>query len=174
MYERRLHSLHTLAIACGEIILRVVAPKTGWPALGLVSGPSGPVHVALHVGSVGRSGRGRDHVERRFQNPGKRKPVVYEPGHFPLLLGLWAEQEGHLVCVGMDALRRIGDRTRKSLFVPLALYAQAQQDGWVEHTSTSGERIVVFAPAQLPRYMASRLEDAEAGAMITRLRTSGL
>jgi hypothetical protein len=174
MKTRRLNTLDALIMACGELILKALAGHTGWPAHAVVSTPSGPVHVDLHVGSVGTSGRGRDHVERRFQNPGKNKPVRATPGHFPLLVGLWSEQDGPVVCVGMDALRRVGDQTRKSLFVPLALYDAAQQDGWAEHISTSGERLVVFLPSQLPRYVQVRIDEAEAAAAMTRLRTSGL
>ena len=156
----RIHTLNRIVHLCGGAI-EIIDPARAWPALVDIQLPGGICPAALHVGPVGQSGRGRQAVERRFQNPGKGKPIVAPGGVLPLLIGLWSEQadEGTPVLVGMDATCRIGDETRKSLFVSLAVLRAAQASGWEEHTSTSGERIIAFAPALLPRYIAVRLQE---------------
>ena len=99
----RLKTLTSIAGLCGETAMRILQPAQGWPALTSVRLPGGENYlVALHVGSLGRSHRGRDHVERRFQNPGQGKPVQAPFGILPLLIGVWDEQ-GPPVLVGMDA-----------------------------------------------------------------------
>jgi hypothetical protein len=169
MNKRRLKTLHLLAWWCGEIILQLIDPQNGWPSTIVLHGSDGPERVALHVGTIGKSGRGRDDVERRMQNPGKNKPIMAPRGQFPLLIGVWSEPGGPSICVGLDAIRRIGEETRKSFFVPLSLYARVQDSGWVEHVSTSGETIVVFHPTQLARYLEFRKTEATRGSKVTRL-----
>jgi hypothetical protein len=154
-----------LAALLGELCsptLSVTDPQTGWPAAGMVALPSGLRSVDIYVGPIGLSHRGRDHVERRFQNPGKNKPVLASGGRFPLLLGLWSEGEAP-VLVGMDAPRHLATLTRKSLFVPLRSLKLAEQCGWAEHVSTSGERILCFSPDRLADYVAARLQDTDGG-----------
>jgi hypothetical protein len=92
-------------------------------------------------------------VERRFQNPGQKRPITAPSGTVPILLGIW-EDAAAPVLVGMDANSRIGRETRFSLFVPLHLLQSAQNKGWAEHFSESGERIIAFSPTLLPIYVA--------------------
>ena len=132
----------------------------------MVDLPSGPARVAIHVGPVGLSHRGRDDVERRFQNPVRKVddkdvpiPVESPPGATPILIGLWDEGD-RPVLVGCDAERRIGRDTRVSLFSPLWLLKHASETGWSEHVSTSDELIVAFHPALLPVYLELVLKGA--------------
>jgi hypothetical protein len=111
--------------------------------------------AAAHLGPIGLSHRDRDDVERRFQNPGKGRPMSAPEGYLPLLLGIW-EQGERPVLVGMEAEARLGRSTRQSLFIPLWLLEQAATSGWSEHHSTSGERIIWFHPALLPAYIEAR------------------
>jgi hypothetical protein len=155
-----------LAALLGELCsptLAVTDPQTGWPAAGMVALPSELRPVDIYVGPIGLSHRGRDHVERRFQNPGKNKPVFASDGRFPLLLGLWTEGDSP-VLVGMDARRHVNATTRKSLFVSLRSLRLAQQCGWAGHVSSSGEWILCFSPDRLADYVAARLQDTDADA----------
>ena len=158
MHSSRIQILNFIADPCGETAMRILQPAQGWPALTSVRLPGGENHpVALHVGSLGRSHRGRDNVERRFQNPGQGRPVQAPLGLLPLLIGLWDEQ-ARPVLVGMDDTRRLGDETRKSLFVPLQMLQKAQTAGWTEHVSASGERLIAFRADEISRYAAFRLQ----------------
>ncbi|HET6657205.1 MAG TPA: hypothetical protein VFG61_04845, partial [Gaiellaceae bacterium] len=131
------------AALVGEDVLRLTDAGSRWPALGelLVEGESRP--VALYLGLVGQSQRGRDAVERRFQNPASGKPITEVPGHDPLLLGLWEEDPqidiGRPVFVSADPLHRVGRTTRYSVFVSLAMLRSAVASGWAEGESGSGE-----------------------------------
>ena len=153
----RIHTLNRIVDLCGGTI-QVIDLARAWPALVDIHLPGEVCTAALHVGPIGRSGRGRDGVERRFQNPGQGKPIVAPGGVLPLLIGLWSEHadESTPLLVGMDAVCRLGEDTRKSLFVPLSVLKTAQVTDWEEHTSTSGERIIVFDPARLPEYVEVR------------------
>lgn len=131
--------------------LSVNDPQDGWPARATLQLLDREIHVALHVGTVGLSHRERDDVERRFQNPGKNRPVASLPGAVPLLVGL-SEEGDQPVLVGFDAARRVGIETRQSLFVPLDLLQRAANRGWAEHKSGSGERIVGMHPPLLPLF----------------------
>src|SRR3954453_3070405 len=86
-----------IATLTGDDILRITDPGTGWPALGELAVEGVAVHVALFVGAVGLSHRGRDQIERRFQNPGQDRPIIEIPGREPLLLGLWETDEFEFV-----------------------------------------------------------------------------
>jgi hypothetical protein len=144
---------------CGST-LTLTDRRAGWPSEALVALPSGPLPVACYLGRIGLSHRGRDHIERRMQNPGKGKPVLSGDGRMPILLGICSEGETP-VLVGMDARRHLGATTRKSLFVPLAALDLARRCGWAEHVSASGERIVCFTPPRLADYVESRLEEMD-------------
>lgn len=100
---------------------------------------------------VGLSHRGRDDVERRFQNPSQQMPIVPLPGRRLVLAGLWqhdpAAGVGHPVVVIADADRRVDRRTRWSVFVPLTTLVEAQETGWSESVSDSGELIRCITPA---------------------------
>src|SRR5437879_1305299 len=73
----------------GEDVLRLTDASSRWPTLGelVVDGVVTP--VALYLGLVGLSQRGRDDVERRFQNPADGRAILEIPGRELLLLGLW-------------------------------------------------------------------------------------
>src|SRR5260370_182536 len=122
----------------------------GWPARCRIRIGDRWKRVAIHIGLVGSSQRGRDHIERRFQNPGKDWPVVIPVGYHPLLIGLHYDDAEIDTVVGMDPFIRVGRKTRFSLFVPVVTLVEASQRGWAEHTSTSGEVIHVFHPELLP------------------------
>jgi hypothetical protein len=149
---KRTDPLLRIAELAGESVLKIDDPLTGWPGLVTINGSDSQIRVAMHVGPIGLSHRGRDDVERRFQNPGKNHPVVAIEGTVPLLIGLWDEGD-RPVLVGMEATRRLGRDTRQSLFIPLWLLQRAEQLGWAEHYSTTNERIIGFAPALLPIYV---------------------
>jgi hypothetical protein len=125
---------------------------SGWPASVRVLTDDGEVPVALHVGPVGLSHRGRDAVERRFQNPDKNVPVSAQPHQIPVLLDVW-DQEGPTVFVALDGTSRMGNVTRVSIFEPLALLRSAALSGWDEGNSSTGERLVAFTPSLLPIYI---------------------
>src|SRR5262249_32449762 len=125
--------------------------RDGWPSLVNIRLASGWLPAAMHVGEIGRSHRHRDDVERRFQNPGKGKPIQAPANVLPLLLGRSRESKVP-VLVGMDAGSRVGTPTRQSLFIPLSLLESAARQGWAEQESTSGELIRAFHPQLLPTY----------------------
>lgn len=128
--------------------------QKGWPGVVLVGGQ----RFSVHVGRIGPSNRGRDDVERRFQNPGTERPLVVLPGTRPLLLGLW-EDGAHPVLVAADATRRIGLMTRYSVFTPLEMLRRAAHVGWAEHRSSSDELLVAFHPALLPTFVGVYLNE---------------
>jgi len=152
MPRGRIQLLARVVDLVGADNLRVVDPRDGWPSLVEVRVASGWLPAAVHLGEIGSSHRDRDEVERRFQNPGKGKPVQAPSGRLPLLVGLSAEGDTP-VLVGMDAAHRIGAETRQSLFIPLQLLQAGAARGWAEHESTSGELIRAFHPALLPTYV---------------------
>jgi hypothetical protein len=132
--------------------IRVIDKRAGWPGVVELIAASKTAHVSLHVGLVGLSGRGRDHVERRYQNPVRCDPVIALPGTMPMLLGLWT-QETNPVLVAHDALRRLGHGgARNSLFVGLTALRAAAANGWAEYVSDTGERIMAFRPEVFPVY----------------------
>ena len=160
-HTRRTEVALRLAALCSPAFT-LTDPGTGWPAEGMITLSDGPRHVHCYVGSIGLSHRGRDEVERRYQNPGKGKPVLAKDGHLPLLLGLWTERE-RPVLVGMDTRRHLGASTRKSLFVPLRTLELATQCGWAGHVSGSGEWILCFTPDRLADYVEARLKEGGDG-----------
>ena len=118
--------------------------------------------MAVYVGVFGESHRGRDQVERRFQNPDKNRPLLPDENRLPVLLGLApGEDVAADVLVGYEAQRRLGRSTRYSLFAPIDLLEEAQGEGWKEHVTTSGERIIAFRPGELDRYCAYRLDTGD-------------
>jgi hypothetical protein len=152
---------YALAIRLAELCsptLTLTELKAGWPAEGMIALSAGRCPVAIYLGPIGRSHRGRDDRERRFQNPGKAKPVLATDGRFPLLLGLWTEGDSP-VLVDMDARRHAGAATRKSMFVPLSTLRLAAQCGWAGHVSGSGEWILCFSPDRLGDYVWARLQE---------------
>ena len=149
---RRTTRLAHLAGTIGDNILRVEDAATGWPSRCLVRTDGGDVAVALHIGTVIKTHRGRDEIERRIENPGQERPVQAPAGTLPLIVGIWEERETP-VLVAFDARRRIATDTRQSMFVKLSQLEQAVAVGWAEDTSTSGEAIYAFTPTMLPAYV---------------------
>lgn len=147
-------ALDRLVVLAGSMVT-VIDPHNGWPSLVRIRSQGGDLLAAAHLGPIGLSHRNRDDVERRFQNPGKDRPMSAPEGALPLLLGIWEEGK-HPVLVGMEAEARLGRSTRQSLFIPLWLLEQAASSGWSEHYNTSGERIIGFHPALLPAYIEAR------------------
>lgn len=143
-----------IAELAGEDVLRISSLQTGWPALGDLVADGVITPVALFAGHVGLSHRNRDHIERRFQNPGTDRPIMEIPDRDPLLLGLWEadhlEQVVRPLLVSADPLLRVGRRTRYSVFVSLATLRSALGTGWSEGRSSDGEVIRVFVPSLLP------------------------
>jgi len=154
MPSPRVNLLHEIARHCGGAI-RIVDERTSWPALVELRSASGDFLVSIHVARVVFSKRGRDAAERRYENPAKGDPIVVLPGTTPLVLGLWTEV-GVPVIVVHEAERRLGQRSRVSLFVALACLEAAVATGWAEHVSASGERIIAF-PAALFAVFAETL-----------------
>lgn len=122
----------------------------GWPSLVDVKVGRDVVRTALHCGPIGGSHRNRDD-ERRFQNPGKDRPVTHPPETIPLLIGFY--EDTRPVLVGMDALQRIGKITRQSFFLPLHLIERGVTTGWASHVSDSQETIYSFLPGMLPVFV---------------------
>jgi len=138
----------------GEEQLTLDDPADGWPALGRVFGPDGPIGIALYVAPVGLSHRGRDDVERRFQNPGRDRPIRSIEGKALVYLGVWeADPHGEpapVVLVTADAYLRVGRRTRASVFPRLDSLLIARKAGIDIAKTTTGEEIVAFVPELLP------------------------
>ncbi len=144
----------------GSDVVSVEDAGDGWPGRVILRGEP-PLELSLHVGRIGLTHRNRDHVERRFQNPGQHRPLSDEGGAIPLLVGVW-DEGGQPVLVAMDASRRMDRETRQSFFVKLSELANAQERGWSEYTNAKGEHIYVFHPALFSAYV--RLHAAEARA----------
>lgn|GEM_PF-2103422 len=148
---QRADHIRALAERLGPEVLVVDDVRDGWPALGRVKVGDRWVQVALHLGPIGFTHRGRDDVERRFQNPAQNKPLTDPPGYLPVLIGVAYDEDGEIYAlVGLDAAKRIGRATRFSLPVPYNGLAQAARSGWHEQRSSSGELIRIAHPALLP------------------------
>jgi hypothetical protein len=140
-----------LAEWVGDDVVNVIDAGTGWPSHLRIRTPSDWVNAAAYLGPIGLSHRGRDDVERRFQNPGGNRPIVDVPGEVPLLIGLY-ESDGTRLLVGMEVQKRLARSTRQSLFMPMHLLRSADAWGWAEHFSDAGERLVALTPRLLPIY----------------------
>lgn len=133
--------------------LQIGAMGTAWPAKGVLAVGDQSYDVSIYARVIGGSSRGNA-LERRFQNPSQRAPIVDDPTRYEMLLGLWVEQgEGREVIVAFDAQRRTGKTTRFSLFMPLSLLEQAADTGFATHESSSGETIYAFRPENIGRYI---------------------
>ncbi len=173
---KRLDIIQRLVALVGPETIRIEDPRDGWPSLVHIALSASSAPVSLHAGPIKLSQRGRDDVERRFQNPGQNHPVRVLPGTIPLLIGLW--EDGHrpvLVAMG-DVASRIGKDTRQSLFIPLWLLQQAASAGWSTHDSTSYERLTAFHPKLLPAYMEMVLSgtDVPPDLILNALDASGI
>lgn len=162
MARGRLAYLKLLAGQLGTTVMQIVDPRDGWPALCRINVENVWTPVGLHIGLIGRSGRGRDDVERRFQNPADKRPMLAIQGYPPALVGVRIDALDRInVMAGMHAAPRIGQQTRQSLFLPLHGLDRAASHGWLDHVSTSGETIHLFRPELLPAHIA--LGDQDVG-----------
>ena len=143
--------------------ISVQAANDGWPALATVVTETGEHDLALFVGSAGLSGRGRDDVERRFQNPGQNRPIEIPPDRVPLLLGLWDADPlvavPHPVLYAADATKRETNVTRFSVFAKIEELQIAADEGWSEAENATGETITYFHPSLLPTYVEALVND---------------
>lgn len=143
----------------GQEAIELVDAGNGWPSYATVDGPEGDEPVAMYVASVGLTQRGRDEVERRLQVKGG-SPIRDDGMHMPLLLGVWHEDPlvdvQRTVLFAADALRRVGNTTQASVFVPLVHLQEAARLGWSTYISTTGEVIECFAPELLPVVVAAK------------------
>lgn len=145
------------------LTIEVVAD--GWPALGTMATESGEYDVALFAGAAGVSGRGRDDVERRFQNPGQNRPIEIPPNRVPLLVGLWEAdpivEVSHPVLIAAEAEKREGLTTRFSVFARLEDLLIAVGQGWTASLNTTGEVITCLHPGLLPAYLEALVNDVD-------------
>lgn len=124
-----------------------------WPAKGRLSLEEGTFAVRLYARPIGGSARG-NLLERRFQNPSQRSPIVDDPNCYELLFGIWIEQgDERAVVVAFDPYRRVGRTSRFSLFMPLSLLEEAADTGFATHENAKGELLYAFRPENLPRYI---------------------
>lgn len=134
--------------------LHLSDPVDGWPGLGSIRIDSFLIPVTIWIGPIGDSHRGRDGVERRFQNPGGNRPIWLDTQRQPLLLGLWDVGQGgpveQPVIVAADPRRRAGRTTRFSVFVNLTALTAASSAGWAEHRNDDGELLRYTVPERLP------------------------
>lgn len=128
-----------------------------WPACGTLRLNGESIQIALFAGAIGLSGRNRDDVERRFQNPSTNRPMEWDPQFLPLLMGLW-DSDPH-VPVGRPVLFaanpdiRRGKSTRFSVFSKLTSLVLASEKGWSEDVSSTGELLYAFNPKLLPAFV---------------------
>ena len=160
---RRLTAAAELVDWVGSDRLSLVKLDKGWPSHFTCHTKTGKVPLAVHLSPITLSKRKRDFVERRFQNPGQNRPVVAASGEYPIMLG-YEEISGQRVLVGMDGEKRLGKRTRQSLFMPVNLLPAGIAKGWEEHVSTAKERIVAFVPPLLPFFV----ETYRSGQVVSR------
>lgn len=155
--------------------------QNGWPTLAILEVDGEWIPVALFVSTVGLSHRGRDDVERRFQNPSGDAPLIHVPDRHSVLLGVWEyDPLLHLpgpLLVTADANRRADGRTtRWSVFAPLATLDEALTTGWATHVSDSDEQIRCIHPALLSAGIAADLAWSEPSGPLVRtaISASGL
>jgi hypothetical protein len=176
----RVELIDRIAALVGDDVLRITDATSRWPALATLVVDGTEVPVSLFAGVVGLSGRDRDHVERRFQNPGQDRPIVIDPDRHPLLLGLW-ETDRYIdvqrpLLFSADPLTRVGRTTRYSVFASLVTLRAALETGWSEGLNARGEMIRCFAPPLLAVSFAADRDHAppEAEAMQAAIEGSGL
>lgn len=162
--SQRTETLQRLAFQIGPI-LEIEELGNGWPALASLIVGGEQIHLALFVSTVGLSGRDRDSVERRFQNPAGATPLEGVVGRVSILLGVWESDDyvrvSQMVIAIADAERRDGRSTRWSVFLSVDALKEALTIGWSGTTSASGERIYYTLPALLPIAIAAISAGAE-------------
>ena len=176
----RTNVIKRIAALVGDDIIRITDATSRWPALAtlVVDGTEEP--VSLFAAVVGLTGRHRDQVERRFQNPAPERPVVIDPDRRPLVLGLW-ETDRYIpverpLLVSPNPYTRVNRMTRYSVFVSLITLRAALETGWAEGLNAKGEMIRCFVPPLLAVSFAADRDHAppEAEAMQAAIEGSGL
>lgn len=145
-------------IAASNGLLHLEDVDRGWPSLLHARRRDGTVaELAIFLGPIGRSHRQRDDAERRFQNPGKDKPIIISTGRTPLLMGVWgSDPEATLaepVLAVAEIDRRADRRTRFSVFFPLAILETANTHGWAEARSDTDEHLLCFRISELDDFL---------------------
>lgn len=169
-----------VAALVGDEVLRLTDASSRWPALGELVVDGVAVPVALYIGTVGLTGRGRDDIERRFQNPADGSAILEIPGRYPLLLGLWDSDPlvdvDRPVLVSADPLHRVGRTTRFSVFVSVSMLLRGLKAGWALDETSIGESMRCFLPPLLPLSFAADRDDAQpdARAMQAAIEGTGL
>lgn len=157
---------------------RLVNAGDGWPSIIDVVTDAGTKRLAVYCSAFAMRGyRGRDHIERRMQNPENKlkRAVLPVAGAVPVILGLWTEGP-RAVVVAFDAPSRFGETTRKSFFASLPHLAVAVEQGWTSYRSGSDEEVFAFWPTMLPAYadMVSRGVHLDPEEMAGLVEASGL
>ena len=138
--------------------LQVDTIGTGWPLRGTLVLSDKRFNVDIYARVVGGGSRGNA-LERRFQNPSQKSPIIDEPDRYELLFGVWTEQGNErAVIVAFEAFRRVDRATRFSLFMPLSLLEQAADTGFSTHENTRGETVYAFRPDNVGRYFQAFLQ----------------
>lgn len=157
----------------GDEQVRRLDPRNGWPASCQVRAERGWIPAHFYVAQVGKGGRGASQ-EARIQNPSAGNPITDTAGTRLYLLGVAKSGD---VLVSWDAYERLGRETRFSAFVPAALLDKAAENGWAEHVSASGERVIAFRPEMFPRLVewlgdnSKPAEQQEIGVMTKAVET---
>ncbi|MGW4928612.1 HNH endonuclease [Agromyces sp. NPDC004153] len=137
---------------------RIEDPRNGWPAFASIEVDCELIPTAIYVGEVHGTHRGNP-AERRFQNPGRDRPILEYRDRVTVLLGLWDEDDDLSVPAPVLVLpepeRRIGRDTRWSMFVSIATLLRAAENGWATKITASDEHLVCFHPELLPLAIAS-------------------
>lgn len=170
-----------IAELVGDDVLRIDDAASGWPGFATLTVDGVSTPISLFAAPVGLSHRGRDDVERRFQNPGGARPITMDdPDRYPLLIGLWETDEllsvNRPLLVSADPIHRLDRNTRFSVFVSTNTLNAALRTGWAEDPNAIGETIRCFVPPLLSlSYAADRAGAAPAAdAMRTAIDGSGL
>lgn len=121
----------------GSAVVQVVDLGNGWPAHVRVRTGDAWRDVSLFAAPIGTSARNKDDTERRFQNPGSDRPMVFPEDHLPMYVGLWVQDRyvnvQHPVIVSAEVLKRAGAKTRASVFPQLSALMRASLEGSAEH-----------------------------------------
>lgn len=146
--------------------LEIESLGSGWPSLATLHIDGEDLKLALFVSPVGLSHRGRDSVERRFQNPGSNTPIKGVPGYESVLLGIWQSDSvlevAQPVIAMAEAHRRDDGRvTRWSVFLLMSALMEASEIGWSTDVTDSGEVIRYFYPTMFPVAITASMTGAE-------------
>lgn len=120
-----------------------------WPLLARLKVDDHEVQLAIHLAPVGESHRDRD-GERRFQTPGKHAPIQAFDDRLTIVLGVSTKPA---VLVAIDPTERVDRATRQSVFLPGEALDRAAANDWDELVKKSGEKMWVFRPSELIRFV---------------------